>query len=806
MALSLEFVTLNPTAMLFNFLKAISRYLFRSRFFTVINIFGLSLGLTCSIIIYLYVQGELSKDSFHNDKDITYRVIRQSSINGAPYDIGITSSPFAGTLLEDFSGKIKRVTRATSFNGVIQVGEKSFLEEKLLLADTNFFSFFSFPLIKGSRNSVLDLPNSAVITQELAEKYFGDKDPMGMILRLDQEYDLVVTGVMDSRSRDSHLQFDFVASTGLIEKEEWFGDWWNNMFYTYIQVNDQSDVDFLTSRFAGFMDKYFAKDFARVGNRIHLKLEPLTEIYFNNTTRYETNVIHGNRTYVFIFSCFGILLVLLAAINYMNLSTALASKRAKEVGIRKTLGSPRAIIALQFLSESFILILISTLAALMTVQLILPLFQQQFDIKLPNFYEIPSLWPTLIVCVVLLTFLSGMYPALLLSSFKPVKILKGHVKSDFQFIFFRKGLVVFQFAISIFMIIATLLIGQQLKYLQEKPLGFTQDQVIRVRMNNASIVQQRNSFRERLLSIPAVRHVSFASGFPGGFFDATTARVEGSETPVRMRTLWADEAYANTLELEMVTGRWFSNEFPGDSLSSIILNETAVRDLGWQPADAIGKRVMMAQFDSTYKSVVGVVKDFHFLSLRQRVEPLAIAYNDRGSLLIKVSGLDFNSTLSQIQEQWDGFSTAFPLEWSFLESLMNVHYQSEAVQAKVFSTFSFVSMFISVLGIFGLTTHLAVQRKKEISIRKILGANVPELSFLLIKDLLTLVAVAGFIAMPLAYLAVNRWLENFAYHATPHLAIFLVGGGLVFLFALLTAGLKAMATASENPVENLKTE
>jgi putative ABC transport system permease protein len=796
----------NPTAVLFNFLKATSRYLFRSRFFTVVNIFGLSLGLTCSIIIYLYVEGELSKDSFHEGKDITYRVIRQSSINGAPYDIGITSSPFAGALLEDFSGKINRVTRATSFNGVIQVGEKSFLEEKLLLADTNFFSFFSFPLIKGNRNSVLDLPNSAVITQELAEKYFGDRDPIGMILRLDQEYDLVVTGVMDSRSRESHLQFDLVAPVALIEKEQWFDDWWNNMFYTYIQVEDQLDVAFLNGRFSGFMDKYFAKDFERVGNRIDLKLEPLTDIYFNNTTRYETNVIHGNRTYVFIFSCFGILLVVLAAINYMNLSTALASKRAKEVGIRKTLGSPRAVIALQFLSESFILILISTLVALMTVQLILPLFHQQFDIQLPDLFEIRSLWPTLIVCILLLTFLSGMYPSLLLSSFKPVKILKGHVKTDFQFILFRKGLVVFQFAIAIFMIIATLLIGQQLKYLREKPLGFTQDHVIRVRMNNASIVKQRNSLGEKLLSIPAVQHVSFASGYPGGYFDATTVLVEGSDNPLRMRTLWADEAYAKTLGLEMVTGRWFSDEFPSDSLSSIILNETAVRELGWQPEEAIGKRIMMAQFDSTYKSVVGIVKDFHFLSLRQRVEPLTIAYNDRGLLLVKVSGSDFNSTLSQIQQQWDGFGTAFPMEWSFLESLMNEHYQSEAVQARVFSAFSFVSMFISVLGIFGLTTHLAVQRKKELSIRKILGANVPELSFLLIKDLLTLVAVAGLIAMPLAYWAINHWLENFAYHATPHLTIFLIGGGMVFLFALLTAGLKALVTASENPVDNLKTE
>jgi putative ABC transport system permease protein len=336
-------------------------------------------------------------------------------------------------------------------------------------------------------------------------------------------------------------------------------------------------------------------------------------------------------------------------------------------------------------------------------------------------------------------------------------------------------------------------------------LGFTQDQVVRIRLNNAPF-SLRNSFREKLLSIRDVQSVSFASGFPGGFFDATTTVVEGSETPVRMRTLWADDEYAKTLQLEMVTGRWFADEFPSDSISSVILNETAVRELGWQPADALGKRIMMAQFDSTFKSIVGVVRDFHFLSLRERVEPLTIAYTGRGIMLVKVSGLNFNNTISQIQQQWDSFDSAFPMEWSFLESLMNAHYRSESVQAKVFSTFSFVSMFISVLGIFGLTTHLAVQRKKELSIRKILGANVTELSFLLIKDLLTLVVAAGCIAVPLAYWAITQWLENFAFHATPHLGIFLIGSGMVFLFALITAGVKALVTASENPVDNLKTE
>jgi putative ABC transport system permease protein len=552
------------------------------------------------------------------------------------------------------------------------------------------------------------------------------------------------------------------------------------------------------------MDKFFGADFIRVGNRINLKLEPLTSIYFNNDTRYERGVVHGNKTYLYIFSCVGVLLVILAAINYMNLATALAATRSKEVGVRKTLGSSRGAVATQFFTESFVLGLSSFLVAMVIVELSVPLFRQQFGIALGSLSAVTELWWVGLLLVFVLTLLSGSYPALLLSGFKPVSILSGKIPGGIRFALLRKSLVVFQFAISISMIIATLIIGSQLQYLREKDLGFQGDQVLRIRMNNEVINSRRKSFKDQIESLRGVRHASLASGQPGGFFDATTVRVEGIADGTRMRTLWTDDDFLSTLDLSIVEGRWFSRDFPADSTSSVVLNETAIAELGWQPEDAIGKRVQLAQFDSTFRTVVGVVKDFHFLPLHQKIEPLIISYESNGIMLVNISGSDVLSVMASLQSTWDSFGSGFPMEWALLDDLMNTHYHNEEVQAKVFSLFSVLSLMIGALGIFGLTSYLASQRKQEISIRKVLGASTQQLSFMLVKDLLALVLLAAIISIPFVYLSLDKWLQNFAYRVTPGVQSFLLGGGIVVLFALLVAVLKASSAASENPAENLR--
>ncbi|HTE29250.1 MAG TPA: ABC transporter permease, partial [Chryseolinea sp.] len=389
--------------MLVNFLKVILRHLSRSRFFAILNISGLSIGMASCIVIYLYVSNELSYDKFHVDGEKIYRVIRQSRINSMPYNIGVTSAPYAEALKQDYGDRIQSVTRTLAMSSLIKFEDKSFIEEKLLLADRNFFEFFSYPLSKGNAASVLGNANYIVVSRSFARKYFGDADPIGKVLRMDDLYDLQVTGVLDEIPGNTHLQFEAVGSIALANGEAWMKDWWANSFNTYVRVDTRQDADYISKTFPDFMDKYFGRDFERVGNRIGLKLEPLHDIYFNYDTRYEENIKHGDKSYVFVFSSIGILLIILAAINYINLATAQTAERAKEVGIRKTLGSDKGSIAAQFLLESVFLCLTSLGVALALAQVAISFFKSSFGIAIPGLLSDPFLWLFLLLLLIIIS-------------------------------------------------------------------------------------------------------------------------------------------------------------------------------------------------------------------------------------------------------------------------------------------------------------------------------------------------------------------------------------------------------------------
>lgn len=728
-------------------------------------------------------------------------------MNGMPYNIGVTSAPFADALLQDYDGRIQSTTRALAFNSVIRYDTKSYVEEKLLLADANFFEFFSYPLAVGDPKQVLQQPNNIVVSKSFARKYFGDEDPIGKTLRMDEEYDLVVTGVLDDLQHNTHLQFDAVGSTEIVARESWINDWWANSFYTYVRVEREADVNFLNGTFSDFMDKHLGADFARVGNRTDLVLEPLHDIYFNYDTRYETNILHGDKRYVFIFGSIGILLILLASINYINLATAQTNERAREVGIRKTLGSSQSKVAVQFLSESFFLSLIALIAGICIAQFSIPLFNEAFALSIPGLFSDPYLLVFLIFLLLFITIVSGAYPSFLLASFKPVKILKGEVKGNLQYLFLRKALVVFQFSISGFMLIATLLVGSQLSFMQKKDLGFQPEQLVVVKMNNEAIQRQRISFKQELLRNNSVISGSYTSGYPGGFYDASTINVQASDDNMRMRTLWCDEDLLKTMDLKLITGRFFSAEFPADSISSVILNETAVKQFGWSPEEAIGKRLIRAQFDSTFRSVVGVVQDYHFTSLKQKIEPLIISHiNSRGHLLLKISGSDIPAAVASLQKSWDSFSTGFPLEFVFLDDVIERLYTSEVVQGKIFRLFSIISVLIACFGILGLASYISSQRRKEIGIRKVLGATAGQVSSLLMKDLLSLVVIANVIAIVVAYWAILNWSTSFAYRAPMNPLLFILGALIVFVVALIIVGFNASKVATENPTSALRSE
>ena len=406
-----------------------------------------------------------------------------------------------------------------------------------------------------------------------------------------------------------------------------------------------------------------------------------------------------------------------------------------------------------------------------------------------------------------ITVVSGAYPAFLLASYKPVKILKGGVKGDMQYLFLRKALVVFQFSISAFMLIATLLVGNQLSFMQKKDLGFKPQQLMIVKMNNGAIQGQRNSLKQEVLKHNSVVSGSYTSGHPGGFYDATTVSLQATDENMRMRTLWCDEDLLQTMDLKLLSGRFFSPEFPADSISSVILNETAVKQFGWSPNEAIGKRLILSQFDSTFKSVVGVVQDYHFTSMKQKIEPLIISHTSaRGHLLLKVSGSDITATIASIQQSWDSYGTGFPLEFVFVDEVLDRLYTSEVVQGKIFTTFSVISVFIACLGILGLASYIASQRKKEIGIRKVLGASTVQVSTLLMKDLLRLVVIANLIAIAVAYWGILEWSQGFAYRAPLNPLLFLLGAFTIFFIALVIVGINASKVAVENPTDALRSE
>lgn len=794
-------------AMIVHFVKVIFRYLTRKMFFTCLNIAGLAIGLASCIVIYLFAVNEVSYDQFHRDSNRLYRVLRQSSINGMPYNIGVTAAPFAPALQQDFSGHIEATTRALPFSSLFTYEDKSFLEEELLLADSNFFEVFSYPLYRGDPSSVLRTGNGIVISKSLSEKYFGSEEPVGKIIRLDDQYDMIVTGVLDDLPGNTHLRFDAVGSINIAEEEDWYSDWWGNAFYTYVKLYHQADPTVLKKAFPEFMEKYFGDDFQRQGSKVGLTLESLQDIYFNNDTRYENNVMHGDRRHVFIFGSVGILLLLLAAINYINLATAQASSRAKEVGIRKTLGSGKGTVAFQFLAESLLLAVLSMVLAICIAQFTIPILNAHLGLSIPGVSAMTHLWIFALVLLLVITVAAGAYPAFLLSSFKPTKVLKGDIRGDLRYVFVRKGLVIIQFGISGFMIICTLLIGSQLRFMQEKDLGFQADQLIVVRLNNGLINRERVSFRESLLKHNAFSNASLITGYPGGFYDATTVQIQGEDEAIRMRTLWTDPDYLETMELKMVAGRFFSHDIPADSASSVILNETAVRQLGWKTEEALGRRVMMTLFDSVYKEVIGVVEDYHFSSLRENIEPLIISNLDtRGNLLVRMSGVNIPAAVQQLERVWGSYDTGFPLDFVFLDDVMDRLYTREVVQGKIFSLFSVISLIIASLGILGLTSFMASQRKKEIGVRKVLGATTRQVSVLLMKDLLMLVLIANIIAVPVGYWAMESWLQGFAYRVSLNAPIFIIGSLFVFVVATVIVGLNASRIALQNPVHSLRSE
>ena len=809
--------------MIYNYLKIALRNLKKYKFISFINLFGLTVGLACCLLILNYILHELSYDNFHPNSQRVYRVTRsfndpQSGVLNL--NLSTVSPPFGPRLRNDFK-EIENMTRTLPIgNTAIRYGEQMFNEPNVFFADDQFFNFFNIPVLKGSPAKALSDPYCVMLADETATKFFGTEDPMGKMIRINlgNYFDFKVTGIYKRFPSNTHfhpsmmLSFNTLNDTLIYGAENLRTNWGNNSFFTYIRLPNHYKPGNLIQQFPAFLDRNMPADGQfKPSQGTALSLQNLPDIHLRSHTDYEAEE-NGDIKRVYIFSAIALFILLIACINYMNLSTARSTLRAREIGIRKVVGAQRKEIMLQFLSES---VLISWLAMLLSIGitwLVIPwlnkLSGQELSINILLRWQviIPLVFIPFIVGIV-----SGIYPALFMSSFQPVKTLKGLLKIGGTNISFRKVLVTLQFAISIILIISTAVVFSQMRYMQNKSLGFDKEHVVTLPYVT-ELNDRYDAFRTELLSNTNIRNVGRSSRIPTGrLLDAMGASMASGDTlaPVTapIKYVMADYDFVPTYGVKVVAGRGFSRDF-GTDTGSFMINEAAAKVLGFKTnADVIGKNF---GYGSRRGKLIGVFKDFHFESLHQRIVPLVFLMprnpNNYGNISVKVSGSGIGSALARIEQSWKKFLPETPYQYNFLDENFARLYQAESRQKTLFTIFACLAIFIACLGLFGLSAFAISQRLKEIGIRKVLGANVSTIVSLLSKDFLKLVAFAALVAFPIAWVAMNSWLQDFAYRITIQWWIFLLAGVVAAAVALFTIGFQAIKAALANPVKSLRTE
>lgn len=793
--------------MIKNYLLLAVKNLRKQKLFSLINILGLTIGITCCLMLFLFILNEFSYDKFHKNGENIYRVVRVGEMNGDRRDIPYVSAAYAPALLNDFPDAIQSAVRVMHDNDLISYQDISFNEKNVFLTDTNFFTVFSFKLIKGDPATVLKDPNSIVLTESSAKKYFGADDPMGKVLQFNKKQELRVTGVCKDVPVNSHLQFDMVVPLEILRpmQPDWFTNFPNNTLFTYIELKPGADHDQLEKRFPAFMDKYLGKYYASIGHKMGLTAKPLSKIYFSDS---HDNVKHGNISMVYIFMSIAILILVIACINFVNLATARATDRSKEVGLRKVLGAVKKQLIGQFILESVLFATVACLLSIGLLELLMPAYTGLLGYKLPAIWSNPWIYVFIIGTILVIGLLAGSYPALLLSSFSPIESLKGKLKVGKGGAFFRKTLVIFQFGISVLLIIGVVVIMNQMNFVKNTNLGFDKEQSMIVRFDNLDISRNKKQFKNELLAIPSVQNVSLMSGEPGGFHDGYSFEAEANPTEKYLfNTEFTDLDFAKTLGLKIIAGRDLSENFATDSLHAVLINRTAATNLGYTPEQAIGKWIQNISRDSVKRTIVGVVEDYHYVSLKTPIGPLVISPGkDNRLALIKIRSADLKSTVAEIKKAYTAEAPDYPFEYTFLDDRFDQLYRAEARQESVLSIFSVIAIFVACLGLFGLASYSAIKRTKEVGVRKVLGSSVENIVLLLSKDLLKPVLIGTLIAIPVGYYAMNKWLQSFAYRVSFHWWMFAIAVAIAVVIALLTVSSQAIKAAIANPVKSLRTE
>jgi len=791
-------------SMLRNYVTVALRNLLRHKVYSAINILGLAVGLASCIVIMLWVRFHLSFDNFHTNADRIYLLYEKVNFSGTSDQEGnATMGPMGPTLKNDYPG-IENYTRVYDIYGFnTRVRENPILLKSVFMADSTVFEMFSFKFLMGNPGTALVDPYSIVLTRESARTLFGDENPLGQVVR-SNDYDYKVTGVVEDIPRNSVFRFNMLVSISTLENYKYLKmpGWGNNCLTTYLMLRNGVDYRVLEKQFPEFMNKYVPD----VAANIKLCLHPLRGL----SQRFNFLSSGPSWTYIYVFSAIAVIVLLVACINFINLSLARSTGRAREVGLRKTVGAERGQLIFQFLSESVFLAFCALFLGIAILELILPGLNVFFgDILVFDYIRNWRLSLGLIGIALLAGLFAGLYPAFILSSFHPIAVLKGQITSGLKGRFLRRFLVIAQFAASIILITFTLFASRQLNYLRNSELGFIKDQVVILPLGR-DMRNSLNNIREELLQNPSITGVAASSNTFGNVYMSLGIHFEGmdpkEEDKWSVSSIFADENFIPFYGLSLVAGRNFSSDFSTDSSVSYVINEELARRIGWTPENAIGKKFSM--WRGSEGMVIGVVKDFNYNSMHSRINPLALRmYPDMMNFAsVRIRPEKATDALKYLEKKWNGYMPDQPFEYSFLDEDFARLYQADRQAALLVGGFSALAVFIACLGLLGLISYAAQRRTKEIGIRKVLGASVQNIILLLSREFLVLLGVSILIAWPVAWYLTNRWLESFAYRIDLGWATFLLGGAIALVIASLTVSYQAVKAATANPVESLRYE
>jgi putative ABC transport system permease protein len=796
--------------MIKNYFKIALRNFKQHKGYSSINLAGFAAGMACCLVILVYIRHELSYDRYHKDGERIYRIaqdIRTRTANRVFAPI----SPMVATTLKAEYPQVENAARVlTTSSRLVRREEKLFYEDRFMYADQELFEVMTIPFVQGNPKEALTRPQTLVISERMALKYFGHDDPFGKTLEINQQ-EFEITGIVEDPPTDTHLKYDLIASMETLADWEEMTNWYSTMFYTYLKLRPNVNVEEFSQQVSRLADKHVGEQLKEWGDTYHYFLQPISSIHLHSNIRYEAEP-PGNPLYVTIFSYVGLFILLIAGLNFMNLSTARSANRAKEVGLRKVVGAQKAQLIGQFLGESLLVTILSLGLAVIIVRIAIPLINDITGLSLRfSLLLTPLILLFMIGGAILVGLAAGIYPAFVLSSFRPVATLKGMLRSGSHGFVLRKVLVIIQFSISVFLIFGTLVISRQFSYMKNQYLGFEKEQKLIIPLRGGiSITENYESVKDLFSNHPSITGASVSSSVPGRGVSNFAIELVGEEDTKNqsMFHLYFDHDFIPQYGIEMAAGRSFQKEMHTDIRGAFLINEAAVKAFGWSsPEEAIGKRLKTG-FGVRINPIIGVTKNFHYRGLQSEVEPLVMEFQPDifRYLTLSIDISNLKETLAFIESQWKALFPGNPYESFFLDADFDQQYKAEEQIGKIFGIFTLMGLMIACLGLLGLASFTAESRTKEIGIRKVLGASVMGIAVMLSKQFTKWVLLSSIIAWPIAYYFMNKWLKNFAYRTSIDIATFLLSGLLVLVIALLTVSFQSVRAAVANPADSLRYE